>query len=145
MQHTVQVTSDFGEPGSSYEPEPMMTLVEAMARIAELEEALKNAVWFSESEILHLQGRYGLTPSEARAVMVLYRARGPLGRIALDGMIPSEFPAANRKEKEFRTLNTITVWINHIRKKMGANVIQGTGWTGYRITEIGKVMVERAL
>lgn len=116
-------------------------------RCAELEKALEGAIYVTDAETRMLCRVLRLSPSEARILMLLYKARGvPLTVEELDTGLPAgRGSQALRVDPEFRTMKTITLHIHRMRKQLGPDVIGTTYATGYWLGGRGKTLVDAAV
>lgn len=97
------------------------------------------ALALSEDKISQLSRATGLTPSEAKILMTLYQARGRLCAVYVldDAAPPTRSSDRNPKHVDVR--------ICRIRKKIGKACIENSWGHGYRITDVGRLVVEEAL
>ncbi|MBV9994517.1 MAG: helix-turn-helix domain-containing protein [Caulobacteraceae bacterium] len=86
-----------------------------------------------------LRAAFGLTPSQAELLAILYRTRRRLVSRRLLNEMVSEAPGGARDER------IIDVWTCKLRRKLGEGAIATLWGHGYRLTEAGIVQVEAAL
>lgn len=120
---------------------------ELQARVDELE----NILWpesRSSARALKLQKRLQLSPTQAAIVEILYAAREGTSARELDSALPVSvvnYPISNRKDPEFRSIGTMRQFLHQIRRKLGADALQGNRWVGISLTTRGRALVQGAL
>jgi DNA-binding response OmpR family regulator len=97
------------------------------------------ALSLSEDKVARLRRSTGLTPSEVKILLTLYEARG---RFCAVYMLDEAAPATISND---RNLKHIDVRICRIRKKIGKACIENAWGLGYRISDVGRLVVEEAL
>lgn len=118
---------------------------EIEARLAELEKVLLRAVFIDNLTARRLEVLHGLAASEAKMLMALYAAGGgTLRACEIDQMVVSDRTPVNRADPEYRSLITLRQWAQSLRKKLGPGIIGSRSGVGYWITDMGKMLVERA-
>jgi len=111
---------------------------------AELEEQIaylksELALSMSEDKLARLRKALGLTPSEVRILLALYQARG---RFCSVYMLDEAAPATISGD---RNVKHIDVRICRIRKRIGKAAIENEWGRGYRLNDLGRLLVEEAL
>lgn len=91
-------------------------------------------------ELAGLRATFGLTPSEARAVLALHRAAG---RTVTRAQVEEVMPSPTGKEERSRSLLSSTMF--HIRRKLGPGIVETVWSAGFRITPAGQKLVASAL
>lgn len=114
------------------------------ARCEELEEenrALRRELSYEldRSKLDRLRSSLGMSPCELSVLWSLYSANGRVvSPAALDALIPAE-------ENPDRDLQVFKVWVNRIRKRLGAKAIETHWGRGYSLTDLGRLLVNEAL
>lgn len=110
-------------------------------RIAELEEQLGLRMSLPATLYTHLS----LTVNESYILAALFQGRRWMSRLELDEAVPIVQPS-RLADKEFRTLNAISIHIHHIRRRFPGvvNVRRGC-FGGYQLTDKGRALVQGAI
>lgn len=116
----------------------------ACPHCAELEEQVaylkrELALSLAEDKLARLRRATGLSPTEVAVLLTLYEARG---RFCPVYMLDEAGPVSRSED---RNLKHIDVRICRIRKKIGKDAIENSWGRGYRITDLGRLLVEEAL
>lgn len=97
------------------------------------------ALALSDDKLARLRRVTGVTPAEAKILLTLYQARG---RFCAAYILDEAAPAVSAID---RNLKHVDVRICRIRKKIGKAAIENSWGNGYRITDLGRLVVEEAL
>lgn len=115
-------------------------ITEQQAYIEELEQALEGAIWVEDWEARNIVRALGVTPHCARILLVLYKAKGPLYGKDIDQALPEKHGHERIGNKSISE-----VLISRMRKVIGYDAIGSKIWSGYWLTERGRLMVQGAL
>ena len=115
-------------------------LNELRARVKELERALEGAAWYESWEVHKLNVNGGLTPNEARIVLLLYKAKRGLSARDLNLSLPDYMGI----EPEYES-KRIRVHVARIRNKWGKEAVRALPHKGYWLTEASRAQVKSIL
>jgi DNA-binding response OmpR family regulator len=113
-------------------------------RIAELQEEvayLKAELGLVEDreKVDRLRAAYGLSPGSARLLLALYAAKGALRTTY---QLLDAIPPVSGSDRD---VSLVSVWVCHLRRAMGRDVVKNSFGLGYRVTETGMEQVRAVI
>lgn len=114
------------------------------ALIAELERALEGAVWVTGHEVSVIQKNLGLSPTQARMVLMMHKA-GDAFVQAFDLMNALPRGEISGQIAEAPNAKMAGVLTHKIRRKLGVGFIENKPWAGYRLSRRARSTVTAAL